>query len=87
MFQNAERRTTDERDTDHQIGFRHFLIRGFCRFTADRFQAVLQISGAGEKVHRENDRNGRAVHMGYPRRRKFSRLPTGRSLHRKRENI
>ena len=87
MFQDAERRRTDERDTDHQIGFRHFLVRGFRRFAADRFQAVLQISGAGEKVHRENGRNGRAVHMGYPRRRKFSRMPAGGSLHRKRKNI
>ena len=29
MFQNAERRTTDERDTNHKIGFRHFLSLGF----------------------------------------------------------
>ena len=29
MLQNAERRITDERDTNHKIGFRHFLSLGF----------------------------------------------------------
>ena len=27
------------------------------------------------------------LYIGYPRRRKFLRVPAGRSLHRKRENI